>query len=321
MRRFIAARVAHAAIVVILVTAIAFFLLRLAPGDPFSYEDVTLSPAVRAHWRATFGYDRPVTEQFVRYMGGIARGEFGYSITERRPVRDILLQTAPRTLTLGFVSLFFAIIAGVAIGVFAAARHRRWPDRVISTVSVVIYSIPEFWLALIIQLSLGFGLRLFPISGVSDPMTADYGSPWAVFVDRVEHMVMPVLGLTIVISVILARFQRAAMIDILPSDFLRTARAKGASERAVLARHALRNALTSTITMLGLLVPTVLGGIFFFEYVFDWHGLGWLAVRSLETRDYDAATACVIISGVLVAAGSLCADILTAVFDPRVRDA
>ena len=131
---------------------------------------------------------------------------------------------------------------------------------------------------------------------------------------------MPVLGLSIVIAVILARFQRAAMIDILPSDFLRTARAKGAAERVVLTRHALRNALTSTISMLGLIVPTVLGGIFFFEYVFDWHGIGWLAVRAVQTLDYDLATATVIIAGVLVAGGSLCADILTALSDPRIRD-
>lgn len=321
MRRFIAARVAHAAIVVILVTAIAFFLLRLAPGDPFSYDEGTLSPSVRAHWRAAFGYDRPVAEQFVRYVGSVARGEFGYSIAQRRPVREILGETIPRTLTLGFVSLFFATIIGVAVGVFAASHHRRWPDRVISTLSVFVYSIPEFWLALIIQLSLGFGLRLFPISGASDPVMADYGTAGQIFADRVRHTVMPVLALTILIGVILARFQRAAMIDILPGDFLRTARAKGASERVVLARHALRNSLTSTITMLGLIVPTVLGGIFFVEYVFDWHGIGWLAVRSVQTNDYDVATASVLIAGVLVASGSLCADILTALSDPRIRDA
>jgi peptide/nickel transport system permease protein len=321
VRRFIAARVAHAAIVVIIVTTIAFFLLRMAPGDPFSYEDATVSPTIRAQWRAVFGYDRPVAEQFVRYVGNVARGNFGYSVVNKRPVSELLGLAAPRTLSLAFVSLALATIVGIGLGVVAAARHRALPDRVISTLSVMVYSVPEFWLALIIQMTLGFGLGLFPISGFNDPLIAEYGSAGEVFVDRLKHMVLPTLALTTLLAVILARFQRAAMIDVLPSDYLRTARAKGAPEGRVLMRHALRNALTPTITMLGVLGPTVLGGIFFIEYVFDWHGLGWMAVNSVETRDYDLATATVVISGLLVAVGSLAADLATAFSDPRIRDA
>jgi peptide/nickel transport system permease protein len=321
VRRFIAARVAHAAIVVIIVTAIAFFLLRLAPGDPFSYDDPAVSPAVRNQWRATFGYDRPLVEQFGRYVSSVARGEFGYSTHWRRPVREIVAETMPRTLLLGAVSLTLAIIGGVTLGVFAASRHRKLSDRVVSTISVVIYSVPEFWLALIIQMTLGFQLRLFPISGSADPTLMDYGTAGQIFEDRLRHLVMPVLALTIMITVVLARFQRAAMIDILPSDYLRTARAKGAAEGTVVYRHGLRNALTPTITMLGLIVPSVLGGIFFVEYVFDWHGIGWLAVNATQFVDYDVATASVIIAGIFVAGGSLVADILTALSDPRIRDA
>jgi peptide/nickel transport system permease protein len=321
VRRFIAARVAHAAIVVAIVTTIAFLLLRLAPGDPFSYDNPAVSPAVRDQWRAAFGYDRPLTEQFVRFAGSVARGDFGYSILQRRPVRDVLLETAPRTLGLALVSLTFATIIGIGIGVFAASRHRKAVDRLISALSVVVYSIPEFWLALLIQMALGSWLGIFPISGIADPLIADYGSFGQVVRDRVMHMAMPVIALTLLLAVVLARFQRAALIDVLPSDYLRTARAKGATERVVLTRHALRNSLTPTITMLGLLVPTVLGGIYFIEYIFDYHGLGWLAVSSVNSSDYDVATASVIISGVLVAAGSLAADIATALSDPRVRDA
>ena len=321
MRRFVAARVAHAAIVVIIVTTIAFFLLRLAPGDPFSYDNPAVSPSIRAQMRASFGYDRPVVEQYVRYLGNVARGHLGYSTQSLRPVSDILLATAPRTLSLALVSIALATLIGVALGVFAAARHRSVSDRLISTFSVFVYSIPEFWLALIIQMTFGFWLGWFPITGFNDPLVADYGSAGEVFVDRLKHMVLPTLALTILIAVVLARFQRAAMIDVLPSDYLRTARAKGAPERQVLVRHALRNALTPTITMLGLLVPTVLGGIYFIEYVFDWHGLGWLAVNAVRDLDYDVATASVVLSGVLVAVGSLAADIAVAFADPRIRDA
>jgi peptide/nickel transport system permease protein len=321
VRRFLAARLAHAAIVVVVVTMIAFLLLRLAPGEPFSYDDANVSPSVQARWREAFGYDRPIQEQFVRYFANVARGDFGYSTFQRRPVSEAIGAALPRTLTLAVFSIALSIVLGIGLGILAAAKHGSVRDRVISTLSVVVYSIPDFWLALIIQLVLGSSLGILPITGIADPMIADYGSPSEVFVDRMRHLVMPVLTLTILIGVILARFQRAALIDILPSDFLRTARAKGAAERVVVAHHALRNALTPTITMLGLIVPTVLGGIFFIEYVFDWHGLGWLTVNAVQALDYDLATASVIISGVLVASGSLIADVLAAIADPRIRDA
>lgn len=320
MRRFIAARLAQAAIVVAIVTTIAFLLLRLAPGDPFSYDDGTVAPHIQAQWRAAFGYDRPVPEQLVRYAGNVLRGDFGYSVTHRRPVSEVIGAALPRTLLLATVSLTIAIIVGIALGTYAAAKYRSTGDRIISVVSVFVYSIPEFWLALLIQMSIGFTLGWFPISGIANPL-AEYMSPWNRFVDRLEHMAMPVLTLAILISVILARYQRAALIEVLPSDYLRTARAKGATERAVVVKHGLRNALTSTITMLGVIVPAVLGGVYFIEYVFAWPGLGMVAVNAVVALDYDVATAAVVISGTLVALGSCTADILAALADPRIRDA
>src|SRR5262249_51163512 len=157
----------------------------------------------------------------------------GYSTFGHRPVREVILEAAPRTLSLAFISLALASLLGVLLGVVAAARHRALPDRLISTISVVVYSIPEFCLALIIQLTRGFKLAAFPISGVTEATIASYGSAGEIFRDRVHHMVLPTLALTILLAVILARFQRAAMIDVLPSDYLRTARAKGAPERTV----------------------------------------------------------------------------------------
>jgi peptide/nickel transport system permease protein len=320
VRRFIAARLAHAAIVVVLVTAIAFLLIRLAPGEPFSYSEAGISPAVQARWRAAFGWDRPVPEQFVRYFSNVARGNFGYSVTQNRPARDAIVEALPRTLTLAACSLVLAIIVGIGLGILAASRRGSARDRVISTLSVAIYSLPEFWLALIIQMTLGFALGWFPISGMSSA-TAEYEARWVFWMDRLRHLALPVLTLTILIGVILARFQRAALIDVLPSDFLRTARAKGATERTVIVHHALRNALTPTIALLGLLVPAVLGGIYFVEIVFDWHGMGWLTVTAVQALDYDVATGTVIVSGVLVALGGLAADVLAAIVDPRIRDA
>lgn len=298
----------------------AFLLLRLAPGKPFSYVSGNVTPAVQAHWRAAFGYDRPIPEQFVRYFSNIVRGELGYSTNQLRPAREAIGDAFPRTLTLAVLGLLFGIPLGLALGLASAARHRSAVDRAISLFSVILYSIPDFWLALIIQMTLGYAFGWFPISQMADPTIADYGTPWQVIGDRLNHLVMPVLTLALLIGVILARFQRAALLDVLPSDYLRTARAKGASERIVM-RHALRNALTPTVTMLGMMMPAVLGGVFFIEYVFDWHGLGWLTVTSLQALDYDVATASVIISGVFVAIGSLSADLLAAWLDPRVNHA
>jgi peptide/nickel transport system permease protein len=320
VRRFLAARLAQSAIIILSVTVIAFILLRLAPGEPFSYDDASMPPEVRAHWRAQMGADDPVGVQLLRYVGNVARGNFGYSITQRRPVVDAFADAIPRTLTLAAIALTLGLIIGVAMGAVAAARRRTIWDRVISFFSILIYSIPDFWLALILQLTLAYWFRLLPVSGIADPL-AEYWSGTAQFVDRIKHIVLPVLTMTLIIAVIIARFQRAALIDVLPSDYLRTARAKGLPERAIIRRHALRNALTPTITVLGLMFPTVLGGVFFVEMIFAWHGFGWLTVTAVADLDYDVATASVVVSGVLVATGSLLADVLTAIADPRVRDA
>jgi peptide/nickel transport system permease protein len=320
VRRFIAARLAQSAIIIVVVTVVAFLLLRLAPGDPFTYDAPNITPAIRAQWREKFGYNRPLPVQLARYVANVARGDFGYSTLQRRPARDAIAEALPRTLTLASVGLAAALLVGVLAGAVAATRRDTWWDRGISSACILIFSIPDFWLALIIQIGLAYWIRAFPVSGAADPLTADYGSTWEAFVDRLHHLVLPALTMTLLIAAIVSRFQRAALLDVLPSDYLRTARAKGASERAVIGRHALRNALTPTITVLGLLFPTVLGGAFFVEYVFDWHGLGVLTVNSVQGLDYDVATASVIVAGILATLGSLVADLLTALLDPRVRD-
>jgi peptide/nickel transport system permease protein len=318
MTRFLITRLSQSAFIIVIATVIAFLLIRLAPGEPFSYENQT--PAVQQQWRAAFGFDRPVGVQLARYASNVARGRFGYSVNEHRPAAQSIADALPRTLLLAGISLVLSIIIGVAAGVFMAARHRSWWDRSMMSISTLAYSIPDFWLALIIQLILGYAFHLFPISGTADPLV-EYRGAAAIFQDRMAHLAMPVITLTILVSVIVMRYQRAALLDILPSDFLRTARAKGLPERQVIRRHALRNALTPTITIIGLLIPGLLGGVYFIEYVFDWHGLGWLTVRAVQTLDYDVATASVLVSGVLVAVGSLVADLLLVVVDPRTRDA
>jgi peptide/nickel transport system permease protein len=321
VRRFIAARLAQAAILIVLVTVVSFFLMHLVPGDPFGYEGSHITPAVRAHWREAFGYNRPIPVQLGKYLANVAHGNFGYSTMQRRPAAAAIADALPRTLELALVGLVASIILGVVLGAIAAARRASWWDRWIVAGCTVALSIPEFWLALLLQLGFGFRLGWFPISGTSDPLTAEYGSRGAAFLDRLSHLVLPGLTIAILVGAIVARLQRSALLDVLPSDYLRTARAKGASERAIIGRHALRNALTPTITILGYLFPTILGGVFFVEYVFSWGGLGQLSVIAVQALDYDVAIGCVIVAGVLVVIGNLLADLLVAVVDPRVRDA
>lgn len=319
MRRFLAARLLQSLIVVLLVTTISFFLVRLSPGDPFAYEGRGMSPAIRAHWRAQFGYDRPIPEQFVRYVSNVARGNLGYSHTLQRPVREALAIAVPRTLLLAAASLLLAFLIGVTVGALQAVKKGTRFDRVATTVLLFFYSVPDFWLALMVLLTFAYWLPLFPIGGLADPVMYAYMGPWEQVVDRLRHMVLPAFTLALLTAAGIARFQRSALLDVLPLEFVRTARAKGVSEAAVIRRHALRNALLPIVTMLGLMLPALLGGALFVEYVFNWPGMGLLMANAIGARDYDLVTAGVIMGAVLVTIGSVLSDVLYRIVDPRMR--
>ena len=319
MRRYLAARAVQALIVVVLVTTISFFLVRLAPGDPFSYDAWNVSPAVRQQWRVQFGYDRPIAEQFVRYLASVAHGRFGYSHSLHEPVSTALAQAVPRTLLLMVVALTLSFGIGIGVGVLQAARRGTIVDRGLSTVLLVLYSLPDFWLALMALLAFGYWIPILPPGGMVDPVMHDYMSFWPALLDRLRHLVLPALTLTLLSAAGIARYQRAALLEVLPLDFVRTARAKGLSERRIVLRHALRNALLPTITLVGLLLPALVGGAFFIEKVFAWPGMGFLAANAIAARDYDLVTGSVIVGGAMVAVGSLVADLLYAAVDPRLR--
>lgn len=320
MRRRLAARLGQSLLVVLTVTTICFFLIRLAPGDPFAYEGPHFTPAIREHWRHQFGYDRPVLEQYVRYVASAARGELGYSHSRHTTVRAALADAVPRTVLLAGLSLALSFVFGIAIGVVQAVRRGSWLDRPLTTILLAFYSVPDFWLAIVMLLTFAFWIPIFPASGIVDPVMHDYMSSWAAFVDRLRHLVLPVLTLTLLTMAAIARYQRSAMLDVLPLEYVQVARAKGLSERRVVWRHALRTALTPIVTLLGLLIPALVGGAVFVERVFSWPGMGMLTADAIFLRDYDLVTAAVIVGAVLVVAGNFVADLLHAAIDPRVRD-
>jgi peptide/nickel transport system permease protein len=302
------------------VTTISFFLIRLAPGDPFSFVgDFSMSEAVRNQLRAQFGYDRPMIEQFVLFLGNVAHGRLGYSQSMHRYVGEVLLDVLPRTLLLMGVALVLAFVIGVAVGALQAVRRESWLDRTLSGVLLLFYSIPDFWLALMALLAFAYWLPLFPPGGMIDQIMHDYMSLGGRIRDIAAHLILPSITLALLTAAGIARYQRAALLDVLPQDFVRTARAKGLGEGRVVLKHALRNALLPVITLIGLMLPALVGGAFFVEKVFAWPGMGYVAANAIAARDYDLVTGSVIVGGFMVTIGSLFADLLYAVADPRLR--
>lgn len=319
MRRLIAVRALHAVVVLFLVTTIAFFLLHLAPGDPFSLDHPGIPPEVGDRMRQQFGYDRPVLEQYIRYLGRVVQGDFGYSHMLRVPVATALAAAVPRTLLLMSAALVLSFALGIALGVFEARRKESAAGRAANGATLFVYSLPDFWLALMILLTFAYWIPALPAGGMIDPVMHEYMSPGRAALDVARHMILPLLTLTLIISAVVARFQRSALFETLPLEFMRTARAKGVSERDLVRRHALRNALLPMITLAGFAFPALIGGAVFVERVFNWPGMGSLVVAAIAQRDYALVVGSVLLGGFMVVLGNLLADLAYGWADPRVR--
>ncbi len=323
MRAYLARRLAQGLVVIAIVATATFALVRLAPGDPFAgtLDGPSVPQEIRDAWRARYAFDRPLPEQYRRYLTNIVRGDFGYSTSQRRPVRDAIAVALPRTLLLMAVALAASFAAGIALGVFQARRRNSFADRAAGAATLTFYSMPDFWLALMMMLTFAYWIPIFPVTGMTDPVMYDYWPMWRQWLDRLHHLVLPATTLTLLSTAVIARYQRASMLDIVHDDFVRTARAKGLDEDGVIHRHALRNALLPIITLFGLSFPALLGGAVFVERIFSWPGMGLLTVGAILQRDYHLVTASVIVGSVMVVAGSLVADLLYAIADPRLRRA
>ena len=321
MAAFLARRIAQGLIVVALVATIVFFLIHAAPGDAFSasMDNPSISEAVREQWRRMYGLDRPVAEQFARYVMSVFRGDLGYSTSHYRPVSHVLLDALPNTLLL----MTTALIGGFALGIGTAlAQVRnlgRRIDKVLGGLSLLFFSVPDFWLALLILTALTSWLQL-PVGGVYNAVEYDYMGTIERMVDRLRHLVLPALTLTLLYFPIIARHQKAALLDVLPSEFITTARAKGVAERMVINRHALRNALLPIITLIGVAFPALLTGAVFVEKVFGWPGMGLVIINSIRADDPQLLTGSMIFGSAFVVLGSILADVLYRHFDPRLRD-
>ncbi len=321
MRRLIH-RILQGLVVVAIVATTTFVLVRLAPGDPFAgtFDNTHMTEAMRARWRAAYGFDGSIGTQYLRWMGMLMQGNLGFSLSKNAPVTEVIAEALPYTLLLMGVALGIAFALGMLLGAVQAARHDRPLDRTIGAVTLVAGAMPDFWLALVLMLCGTYWLRLFPVGGASDLLLPVSASALTVFVDRVRHLVLPVLTLVILITAPVARQQRSALLDRLRAEWVRTATAKGLTPGAVFRRHAWRTALGPIVSLGGLALPALVGGAVFVERVFAWPGMGRLATGAIGSRDYHLVVGCVITGAVMVVVGSILADLLVMRLDPRAAD-
>jgi peptide/nickel transport system permease protein len=305
--------------VVLGVVIMTFLLLHAAPGDPV---DLLLGPTgtveQRAAQREVLGLDRPLASQFATWLGRFARGDWGRSIAQGRPVAQVLGAAWPATVRLVGLSLLLSYLLGIALGALQAARSGSRTDTALSVTSVTLFAMPGYWLGLMLVLVFTYWARWLPAFG-SAGFDADYLSGAGWFVDRMRHLALPLVTLTLIGIGGAARFVRGTMIETLSQPFITTARAKGLTPRQVVVHHALRNALTPVVTLLGMSLPALFSGAVFVEAVFAWPGVGRILVEAVQARDYPVVMAATTVSAVLVVAGNILAELLAAWLDPRVR--
>jgi peptide/nickel transport system permease protein len=312
-------RLAAAVAIVFAVVTLTFVLMHLAHGSPCGLAGQPVAPEVCARQRTELGVDQPLYVQYVKYLRALLRGHLGVSFWQRRPVAAALRDAIPNTLLLAAAALLIDFTLGLALGIYQAVRAGRFGDVALGNAALFVNSMPTFWLGLVLLLVLAQWLHWFPVGGTHDPVLCPRLDSLRCLGDRLWHLVLPAGTLGLVGAAATARYQRAALLDVIGQDYVRTARAKGLSERRVLLVHALRNALLPFITLFGLAFPFLLTGAVLIETIFAWPGMGWLSVAAIGYRDYPVVTAVALVASTMVVLGSLLADVLYAVADPRVR--
>ena len=306
-----------ALVTLVLVTLAVFFVMRLLPGDPLliymaqSAELDTMPQEALAALRHEYGLDKPIIVQYFDWIWGILHGDFGTSIFYREKVGTLMLERFPITLHLGLLALICSVTEGLAIGLIAAVRRGQWPDKVFTPLTYLGVTVPVFWLGILMIYFFGLRLRWLPIAG--------YTSPLDDFWLSTRQVVMPVICLSVYGLASNARQMRSSMLEVIHQDYIRTAWAKGLSERKIILRHALKNSLIPIITLMGMGVGMIFGGSVIVETVFAIPGIGRLLVSSIFGQDYVVVQAITFVIAFIVLLVNLLVDISYAWFDPRIR--
>lgn len=317
---YIGARLIKTVLTAAAVVLLSFFLVRLAPGDTATvmagqagFADEVFMKSLRAE----YGLDQPLPVQLWKYVQAVAQGDLGLSFVRRQPVLDVILERLPNTLLLDAFALLVAIAGGVWLGALAARRPGSARDAGVTVLAMLFYSMPQFWLGMMVMLVFSVWLAWLPPFGI-ETMGADY-TGLARAADIAHHMILPGLTLALYYMASYARLTRAAMIDVADQDFVKTARAKGISEGQVARRHILRNALIPLVTYAGLQASILVGGSVLVENVFSWPGIGTLAYEAVTTRDNPLLLGIFIVTAILVSLFNLITDIAYSIVDPRVE--
>ncbi len=301
-------------------STIIFFLMHAAPGDPTTIylANPNIDPAVVEQMRRNLGLDQPVHIQYVKWLGSFMTGDFGYSFSQHRAISEILKDAIPNTLLLSGLALVIIFAIGVVVGTLQAVRQYSWVDNVSTVLSFFFYSMPSFWFGLMLILLFSYKLQWLPASQMTS-VDYDFMVGAEQLKDRFMHLLMPAVALGLGGAAAVARYMRSGMLEQIRQDYVRTARAKGLSERKVVFKHAMRNALIPVVTLLGLYIPFLMSGAVLIETIFAWPGMGRTIVTAIFQRDYPVVLASAFVIAVLVILGNLLADILYSVVDPRVR--
>jgi peptide/nickel transport system permease protein len=323
MLAFTLRRLAHAAITFLGITIVVFLLVHAAPGDPVSYfiggaGAGGVSPAIVAALRAEYHLDDPLPERYVRWLAGVVTLDLGRSFVDRRPVTTRIAEKLPNTLLLNLLALGIALVLAVPSGLLSALRHGGWFDRASGLFFFLLFSLPSFWVALLLMQLLSVRLGWLPLfcmtSGNYDELTI--GGRIA---DRTFHLILPVVTLAYAQLAVFARFTRAALLETGRKEFITAAIARGLSRPRAMAHHALRNALIPLIALLGLVVPYLISGSVIIERIFQWDGVGRLFFESILARDYPMIMGLTIATAILTLLASFLTDVCYTLADPRVR--
>ncbi|HVZ43852.1 MAG TPA: ABC transporter permease [Ramlibacter sp.] len=318
---FVLRRLAAAVPLLLAVVTVNFLLVRLAPGDPIVMiigEAAQYDESLVREVRARFGLDGPLWQQYLSYVGRVCRGDLGMSIYfDQQPVASVIAQRLPQSALLVSISYALAVAAGVFFGTRAARRPFSATDHAATVVGLLGYSVPSFWLGMLLILVFSLKLGWLPVGGLMDVRSP--GTGWAMVLDRARHLVLPVIALGAFHLALITRLTRASMLEVLTLDFITMARSKGLRESEVFRRHALRNALLPVVTTAGYTIGFLLAGSVLVETVFAYPGIGRLLHQALIARDYPLMLGILIVVSVTVVLANLATDLLYAKIDPRIR--
>ncbi len=319
MHEYVIKRILQMIPLVFGVTLITFGIMHLAPGSPLDVmmDPMITTPEMIAAAEERLGLNQPLIIQYFRWVQQLFQGNFGFSYLTGRSVLDLISDRLGATLVLAVTAIILSFMVAIPAGIISALRRYSWMDRLVTMMSFGGISVPQFFLCLVLVYVISLRLELLPTSGYGQLGSSLTGL--ALVMDRIPYLIMPALAMAIPSMAGIARYTRSSMLDVMAEDYMRTARAKGLSQRVIIYKHALRNSLIPVITLFGLTLPMLFGGAFVVEYIFDWPGMGTLAVRSVRNREYSIIMAVNLVTAFMVLFGNLIADIMYAWVDPRIR--